>query len=441
MTYHELLEKYKAGALEEKDRGEVERAIEKHEAISNYLYEEEIPELSELLEGREEKGRAEEQEKHEGRYKTDQSEFTVLVNRSIRRAFMRLGAAVLAISLLLLLFFQFCLPRLVSGFFYNPGGEKFEGQNQMSLDMAVYSELLLPCRYRENVTVDAKGYGAYDFCIWQNVSYNGRFTSVAGEIHRGKIKFYNNDLMQRPTGNCFTWYQVIGDLSKPLTEAFSDQSYNVCAAGTPEQALETLRELRDDGLYIGYVSLNQMMDYETFVEYVGERDDILMPWCAVKTSDIERYNMTDEAGTDQWVEEAFRASNLGFHFELSSSTSLTWDKEKYPGLLLWETPEAADETAGGAETAEETSYDALRENIKSEPFMRQHFVSLLRYMADQERFLEMMDAEQIAFSEAADYVEQNGIVVYGFAALMDKETMLELCKEEEIYEIYVQDAV
>ena len=46
MTYRELLELYKAGELELEQRKRIEKDIEKQEAISDYLYEQEgIPSL------------------------------------------------------------------------------------------------------------------------------------------------------------------------------------------------------------------------------------------------------------------------------------------------------------------------------------------------------------------------------------------------------------
>ena len=53
MTYRELLKLYQEGKLDKAQTDEVEHAIEKQEAISEYLYEkEEIPGL-EVLQGQE----------------------------------------------------------------------------------------------------------------------------------------------------------------------------------------------------------------------------------------------------------------------------------------------------------------------------------------------------------------------------------------------------
>ncbi|MDO4339343.1 MAG: anti-sigma factor C-terminal domain-containing protein [Eubacteriales bacterium] len=409
MTYKERLRKYKEGRLSEEEARQVEEEIEKYEAISDYLFEEEkIPELEAAFE---DFGDVQKQEPA-----AEDVQFVELINRSIRRAFCKLGIFAVAVSVVLALLLQFCIPALVSCFYYNPGRKTGEDQNQMSLDMAVYTELFLPGKKRTNVVVDAKGYGKYDIRIIQNISYNRRFTSVSGEVTRGKLKLYDDNILTQPTGNCFAWCQAQGDLTKPLTETMEDK-YNMCAAGTREDSLETLNELDEHEYYIGYVSLNQMMPYEEFKKYLDEQGNVTAPWCAIKTSDGEGI---------------FRADNIGFECGLSSSSGeLTWDQEKYPKLILWD-----------RETVEKGLHDELMKNMTKESFMQTHFISLLTYLSQQEKFMKMMGIEDIdkkALLEAADYVEENGLTVYGYAGIMNKETALALSSQEEVYEIYIED--
>ena len=76
--------------------------------------------------------------------------------------------------------------------------------------------------------------------------------------------------------------------------------------------------------------------------------------------------------------------------------------------------------------------------MQNEAFAKTHFTSMLRYLADQEVFLEMMGDRQ-AYRQAADYVEQNGLMVYGFAGIGTKEMLKSLLEEEAVYEIYTQE--
>ena len=155
MTYREKLKEYQEGNLSEEETKKVEEEIEKYQAISDYLFEsEEIPELQDLL--------AEDQHQEQ--------DFVMLVNQSIKRAFRKLGCIILAVALAVLLFLQFLLPHLVSAVYYDPGKKNGEYNNQMSLDMAVFSELFLPGKRREKVSVVDKGYGNYEINIMQHAS-------------------------------------------------------------------------------------------------------------------------------------------------------------------------------------------------------------------------------------------------------------------------------
>ena len=115
MTYRELLELYKAGELELEQRKRIEKDIEKQEAISDYLYEQEgIPGLEDVFaeedrnrsvfaDGRQtetgkEKAEADQEQrardqrrKNKNRRITQEedidTEFITMINRSIRRAF------------------------------------------------------------------------------------------------------------------------------------------------------------------------------------------------------------------------------------------------------------------------------------------------------------------------------------------------------------------
>ena len=116
--------------------------------------------------------------------KNASDDFTKRVNRAIRRAFLKMGAAVCAVTLVVVLLILFVLPNIVSNFYYDPGrivGENSSGgtTNQMSLDLAVYTELALPGTYRDDVQVEDRGYGNYDINIYQSVSRSGEFIKHA----------------------------------------------------------------------------------------------------------------------------------------------------------------------------------------------------------------------------------------------------------------------
>ena len=146
MKYRKLLELYKAGQLTETQSRTIEDDIEKQEAISEYLAEAEealeieLPEISE---------------------DSSASDFAKEIQRSIRKAFLKLGIVILSLTLIITLFIQFALPDIVSSFYYQPdqiiGKTEFSETNRISSDIAVYTELAIPGYQRDTVRVTDRG--------------------------------------------------------------------------------------------------------------------------------------------------------------------------------------------------------------------------------------------------------------------------------------------
>lgn len=411
MTYRELLELYKMGKLEESKKSEVEADIEKHEAITDFLYEDaEIPELEASLEydsdSIEDKDILAKQEQ----------DFMKMIRRSIRKAFLKMGGIICVVIFSALLFIQFALPKLVSSFYYNPGKQISENANQMSLDMAVYTELTMPGYVRENVSVEDTGYGNYNICIIQNFTRNDVFTNVSGKVERGKLTLYDVNILKRPTSNIFGWFQVLGDRSESLKEKEKAGQTIYSCAGNATNATSLLKGLDGNKEYMAYVTLDKMMNYNDFMKFVKKYKELGDIWCAVCTKD-------DSASGDTM----FQADNIGFQCTLSSSTLLQWDYRNYPNLLLWD-----DAATGAANT------NQLEKKMSQEDFMKKHFISMLRYMSNQKKFLSMMKENSYDYENAVEYIEKNGLTVYGFTTVADKKTLLKLNKQQEIYEIYTQ---
>lgn len=416
MTYREMLELYKRCELDEAQMKKVRADIERQDAISDYLYEEsEIPDFNTKPEhghGQEDTGIENEASEMKSFEKVELAEkqFAALVKKSIRRAFIKLGAVILVLTLVIVLFIQFALPELVSERYYNPGEEAAENTNRISLDLAAYTELMIPGYYRDTVAVDANGYGDYDIFIQQNVSYTGTFTNLAGKIKKGKLNLYDRNVLNAPPVNTFGWFQMQGDTTKSLREQEEEGRQVFSIVGNREDAAEALKELSNTQDYMGYVTLDRMMSYGELMEFMDREEIGPAAWCAVVTEPYEDDGM-------------FQTENLGFQCSLSKCSVLNWDREKYPNLIVWD-----------------QESDAKTENpmelIEDEAYMTTHFISLLRYLSEQEEFLDMMEVVPADLSDAAKYVEENGITVYGFAVLLDKEEALRLHELDEVYEVY-----
>ena len=219
MNYRELLQKYKAGELPEEQRKQVRQDIEKQDAISEYLFDNEEMEFEEQVE----QDGGQTTESTDGSVPKDgqnvnivgaavpkdgqEAEFTKLIRRAIRRTFIKYGVITGVIVIGIVCFLVFALPKIQDAMYYDPnkivGTEEGNKTNQLSLDMSVYSELFLPENYRDSAAATGSGYGNYDIVINQTSSHNGIFEYVGGRITKNDMVLYNPNIVQKPFSNVF----------------------------------------------------------------------------------------------------------------------------------------------------------------------------------------------------------------------------------------------
>ena len=426
MTYRQILDEYKKNALPEEKQKEVAADIEKHEAISDYLYEEsEIPDINEAFSEPNENicgCNGSECDPGPAGNITDSAQraedFTAVVNRSIRRAFLKLGITVFAAAALLILFVQFILPGIVDNFYYDPTERVSQPtdsfiENRMSRDIGTYTELVMPETHRTDVTDESLGYGKYNISIHQNLSYTGFFSTATGEVTRGKLRLFNEDILRKPTGNAFGWSQIDVDFkngeypTKSLTELYKITDERMKndgeegeimhgAAGSPERSLETIKGLRDDMPYYAYVTFERMLDFsqvEKIIDPADKDDDFMItePWLAVDT--YPRSNAPDGSS----YEYIATLPKIGFIVQ---------------------------------------DQDNISEN---EELQQKHFTDMLDYMAEQTDFLKMFDEDPQTFADASQLIKKNGLHIYGMGCTVSKFTMLKLMEFDNVREIYVKN--
>ncbi len=389
MKYRELMELYKSGKLPQEEREKIENDIERQQAISEYLFDsEEIPEMDEF------EGNEPEEENETD--KAEEAQFTRLVRATIRKAFIKMGVIVGAVVLAVVLFIIFALPHIVDCFYYDPtehsGGSNDNDTNRISLDLAVYTELYIPERYRDIVAAESEGYGEYAINVMNYASYMGIYSHVGGRIERNKLVLYDSNLLNFPSYNMFLHDRAgVGS--------------SFAGLNTENYDMSELQDLHDGEEYFAYITLDEVISYSEFVELCeNEFEDISPIWCAICQKDEKGY----------YEEDYFAERNLGFIYS-SPSHSTDFDEKKYPNLTSFDVTTTTDEEKGW---------------IVSEEVMTTHVISMLRYMADNKEFLELMDGEGAEsemefYSQAADNVEANGLNIFGFAAVVDKETLIE----------------
>lgn len=405
MTYRELIELYRTGKLSEEQKRQVEADIERQEAISEYLFEtEEIPGLEDLNTASSWRGEAgqEEVQQKKGSIRCEtrkeqneasdamEEKFVKMVRGSIRRAFFKMGIYVGLVLVIIILFIIFYLPKVVDQFYYQPdeivAQDEYGMTNRMSLDFSVYSELFLPGRYRNNVMVNSDGYGEYDITIIQNISYSGRFHNVAGKVEKGKLVLYDANLISIPSSNYFVPRKAGVNVVDMMG-----------SGGTKEEAYGKLKTLDKESHYSAYITLSGVMTYTEFREWFDGLDmELPGVWCAVA-----------EAKEIYYVSE-----HMGFSYGLGGML-MQYDEKKYPLLSLI-----------GAEVEENA--------------IQTHFVSMLRYMAEQKEFCQMVGLEdgRVDWEGIASEVEKNGLHIYGFAVQAKPDALIALSEMDEVCYIY-----
>ena len=391
MTYRELLQRYQEGTLDEEQRQQVASSIEQQEAISDFLWDRDLP------------------EEEEPTLPEEAPELTASIQKTIRRTFLKLGVTVGLAVLALTLCAVFLLPKVVDQFYYRPneiagvGSEPDLTTSRMSLDLAVWSELFLPGRFRETVTAVPRGYGVYDIAIPQTISADGRFRTEAGTLVRNRLQLYNPDFLSPPVGNAFL-------LPEGKEETFGyahmdNETSEILPYSRAEVRAQCFRVLQDRTMpgqpVIAYVSFETLQSYEDTMAFLNRYDLLGCAWGGVYA----------EAADGHWLTE-----NTGMRLD-QSGILVNWDRDRYPALSF---------------------LGSTDEELQDEALPKTHFLSLMQYLEDHEEMVEVFGRPGYhrQTSEIRAYVEENGLQFYGVAVITTAEDLLQLEQEPLVSQIH-----
>lgn len=412
MSFKDMMERYKTGQVTEEEKRVIEEELEKFSAINDFEYERLDINLGEF---------------HEENTQSSEAEnLTRAIKKEMRATFVRIGTITGIAAVTVVLFVTFALPNIVSTFYYDPGktasekkidGDATIGFNQMSMDIAVYTEMIIPEAVRSAVDVYDKGYGKYDICIRQTIASGSEsFHDISGKVERNKLVLYDPNVLKPMTANAFGWTQR-ENTEKSLRyqdklerqQMTNKNEHRVHGVVDGRDAAQYLNDLDGKKSYYAYVTLDRMMEYEDFYKFFKRHEELTYGWCAVKTTDVNEDR------------SSFSPANIGFVFNPNYSEEIEWDRDRYPALFL---------ESGG-------NWDVFN----NEDYAAEHFVSMLSYMEDNREFYEMIspDTEGHDFTQAREYVQKNGIKVYGFVTFAKKNVLQKLMEEEEIYSVYVNE--
>ena len=426
MNYRELLQKYKAGELPEEQRKQVRQDIEKQDAISEYLFDNEEMEFEEQVE--QDGGQTTESTDGsvpkdgqnvnivgaavpkdgqrtnvmestvpkdgqrtnvmEGAVPKDgqEAEFTKLIRRAIRRTFIKYGVITGVIVIGIVCFLVFALPKIQDAMYYDPnkivGTEEGNKTNQLSLVMSVYSELFLPENYRDSASATGSGYGNYDIVINQTSSHNGIFEYVGGRITKNDMVLYNPNIVQKPFSNVFYPPSEMTTASAATPEGI---------AGTKKEAFDELSKLEDEKMYHAYVSLDKVYSFSEF-KALAEKNDLEPTWCAIS---VKNKDQTESKYT------TYNTGNIGFRMYTSCS-SLAFDQKKYPLLTAFSLAEQ----------------ESAKKNVLEEKDVTKHMTSMLQYLQDNDDIVKMIENDQgtgkTDYASMIDSIQKDGLYIYGY---------------------------
>jgi len=441
MNYRELLQKYKAGELPEEQRKQVRQDIEKQDAISEYLFDNEEMEFEEQVE----QDGGQTTESTDGSVPKDgqnvnivgaavpkggqrtnvmegavpkggqrtnviggavpkdgqrtnviggavpkggqrEAEFTKLIRRAIRRTFIKYGVITGVIVIGIVCFLVFALPKIQDAMYYDPnkivGTEEGNKTNQLSLDMSVYSELFLPENYRDSAAATGSGYGNYDIVINQTSSHNGIFEYVGGRITKNDMVLYNPNIVQKPFSNVFYPPSEMTTASAATPEGI---------AGTKKEAFDELSKLEDEKMYHAYVSLDKVYSFSEF-KALAEKNDLEPTWCAISVKN--KYQTESKYTT-------YNTGNIGFRMYTSCS-SLAFDQKKYPLLTAFSLAEQ----------------ESAKKNVLEEKDVTKHMTSMLQYLQDNDDIVKMIENDQgtgkTDYASMIDSIQKDGLYIYGY---------------------------
>ena len=295
---------------------------------------------------------------------------------------------------------------------------------RMDVDMQVFSTLRIPGHKFDNVISYDMGMGCYDITINQSSYVGDKEKSVSGTVERNHLQLFDPNVFKIPYGNVFEWSTYSRDIHKSLEENIANDQEEwerethadgftlpeaQGIAGDTEDSKDALKELAPDKYYEAYISFHNAMDYKDALKWIDDHraEGLLYPWVAVATGDD------------------IQNGPIGFYTEFSGYLR-AFDKEKYPFLFGYE------------DVYKNNGEDELRNEANAQ----QHMLSMLRYMQDQKTFWKMMsDAgfdsnfNEECLESTIDYIEKNGLKIYGVAITAKKDTLIKIHEDKEVFSI------
>lgn len=248
MTFRELLEKYKNQTATPEERKQVEAELEKYNALTEYLLEQDVD-----MEGEDLAGQQEELQK---------------IDRSMKKRGRRIIAIAVVIACVVMGALTTFQPVISKVIWYDPTEQDLQQYSyDISCHLAVLAELTMPEVQMESVMITEKGWGQYDLQVQQREWSSGEYLWEDGTVTRGKIQLKSNVYQ----------YSVINAFSRGTAE-FGNSVMTESA-----EAKAALADLPEYMQMEAYVSLGKDWTMEELENFAAQQDGYL-GWVGVRTS-------------------------------------------------------------------------------------------------------------------------------------------------------------
>lgn len=379
MNFKDLLDKYNNGDASEEEIKLIEEELEKHEAIEDYLSESYNIGI----------------EKNDLQINTNNNE-TTFVKRSVNKKLSKVILASVSIVFLILYATYFIVSPIVSSFYYNPSQKTVSGyHDDLYFDLRVFTELSLPGYAINTAGSEKLGFGAY------NVYYE-RLNLFNREIKDINAKIKKNTKVGSFQDFYPSTYLTFIDIRQP------DINRNEFTKMQNDEVINHIKQLNPVSYISAYVLFKEDLSVKDFDELIKKYDDkVSFKWAGVRTESVGK--------------PVEYLSGFNPNFNDGSVSGDSADKNKYPYLQLVDYM-----------TDEGNRY---KHNGTMEEEYTKHYISLLKYVNDREKAVMALDynsAKVDYYKNTLNYVEKNGINIYGFLVYAETKDLLEFISNEKI---------
>lgn len=295
MTFRELLEKYKNHTATPEERKQVEAELEKYNALTEYLLEQDVD-----MEGEDLAGQQEELQK---------------IDRSMKKRGRRIIAIAVVIACVVMGALTAFQPAISKVIWYDPTERSMqEFAYDIDCHMAVLTELTMPEVQMESVMITEKGWGQYDLQVQQREWSSGEYLWEDGTVTRGKIQLKSNVYQ----------YSVINAFSRGTAE------FGSSVMTESAEAKAALADLPEYMQMEAYVSLGKDWTMEELENFAAQQDGYL-GWVGVRISPEDQqlfplmgFDASDSGYVFNNVDEAYPFYELSMHEDVSLTEA--WEK-------------------------------------------------------------------------------------------------------------------